>query len=161
MGSGEKNCGFVQLCFINFSLVVSYLPSAYKFISQLLSLSLSEGLIKHFYDRAMIVEKKVMDFKRVIKLMGENPNLKFSDPMLIDTAIWFIETTLNFTYADLTNIHASQYFDSSYIDVSLINGGMQIAEAINAYNRFADTLSSQYDDITDPNKFCNSRCLCC
>jgi len=103
-------------------------------------------------NRSQIVENLVVNFKDKIKYSNDNPGLKLSDPMLMDSCIWYVETTLNFTYADLACEKSNLYFDSVFIEIDLISGRVEISEAISAYNKFEDSLSAQYDDITDANK---------
>ena len=113
----------------------------------------TEGpIVDQQHNRSQIVENLVLKFKDKIKYFNDNPGLKLSDPMLMDSCIWYVETTLNFTYADLACEKANLYFDSVFVDIDLINGRVLSSEAITAYNQFEDLLSSQYDDIYDANK---------
>lgn len=102
--------------------------------------------------RASIIENNILNFKENIKLFEENPGLKLSDPMHIDTCIWYIESTLNYTYADVKNDRDTMYFDSCFVDIDLISGRVEISEAVAAYGMFEDSLSAQYNAITETNE---------
>ena len=103
-------------------------------------------------DRTTFIEKNILNFKDKVNLFGENPGLKLSDPMHIDSCIWYVESTLNYTYADIENERDTMYFDSCFIDIDLINGRVEISEAVAAYGKFEDTLSAQYNEINESNE---------
>ena len=103
-------------------------------------------------DRASMIENRILSFKDKIQLFSENSELKLGDPMLLDSCVWYVESNLNYTYADVKNDRDTMYFDSCFIDIDLINGRVQLSEAIGAYNKFVDTLQAQYDEITESNE---------
>ena len=94
----------------------------------------------------------IFGFKDKVKLFTENPEIKLGDPMLLDSCVWYIESTLNYNYSDVENEVDTMYFAYTYIDIDLINGRVELSEAISAFNKFEDTLSLQNGEISESNE---------
>jgi len=95
------------------------------------------------------IEKRIIAFRDKIELISKNLTLKSgSEPMEIDSAIWYIEATANFTYGDASTKLKEYVVDSSFIEVPLTNGAILWVDVQAAYNQVIDSLSVRYASIT-------------
>jgi len=108
----------------------------------------SENLIEQSL-KDMQLEKKIIAFRDKIDLIRENPSLKSgTDPMEIDSAIWFIESSSNLTYGDASSTLENYVIDSAFIVVPLTNGQILWNDVQVAYDKVIDSLSSHNAAIT-------------
>ncbi len=99
------------------------------------------------------LEKKIISFRDKIDLIRENPNLKSgTDPMEIDSAVWYIESTSNLTYGDASSTLEEYVIDSSFIDIPLTNGQILWNDVQVAYDEVIDSLSAHNSAITANSK---------
>jgi len=102
-------------------------------------------------DRQVI--KKILAFKDKIETIRTLPNLKTgNEPMPVDSAIWYIEATSNYTYGDATSTLESFVVDSSFIQVPVTNGQILWSDVQLAYDQVIDSLSVHNDNITANDK---------
>jgi hypothetical protein len=96
------------------------------------------------------LEKKIIAFRDKIDLIRKNPTLKSgSDPMEIDSAIWYIEATSNLTYGDASmELDGVFVIDSSTIEVPVTNGQILWIDVQAAYDQTIDSLSAHNTAIT-------------
>jgi hypothetical protein len=92
------------------------------------------------------IEQQILSFKLNI----ERP-LKDGNDYLIDTAVWYTEALINYTYATIDNDHEGQSLDSVFIDISLSDGKVTSAEAASVYNKIIDSLTVQYENLPSQN----------
>ncbi len=94
------------------------------------------------------LEKRIIAFRDKIDLIRENPTLKSgSDPMDVDSAIWYIEATSNLTYGDASFKTEEFIVDSAFIEVSVTNGQILWADVQAAYDQVIDILSEHNANI--------------
>jgi len=95
------------------------------------------------------LEKRIIVFRDKIDLIRKNPSLKSgTDPMEVDSAVWFFEATSNLTYGDASTTSDEYIIDSSFIDVPLTNGEILWLDVQIAYDQIIDSLSAHYDEIS-------------
>lgn len=66
------------------------------------------GLINNFVQQMALYNKGVM--------------LKSGQRMSVDSAVWYIDAALNYTYADAGHAFARLHRDTLYTEMSLVNG---------------------------------------
>jgi len=96
------------------------------------------------------INTMVKDFKTKM-----NSDLKSGEIMSTDSALWYISTTLNATYAN--SYHDGQTPGKTQMDVLVINlpdndGIFTIAQIENLYDRILDTTRTVYHQIQDTDK---------
>jgi len=95
------------------------------------------------------LEKRIIAFRDKIDLIRENPTLKSgSDPMDVDSAIWYIEATSNLTYGDASFETEEFIVDSAFIEVPITNGQVLWADVQAAYDQVIDSLAEHNANIT-------------
>jgi len=101
----------------------------------------------------MQLEKKIIAFRDKIDLIRDNPSLKSgTDPMEIDSAIWFIESSSNLTYGNASSTLENFVIDSAFIDIPLTNGQILWNDVQVAYDEVVDSLSAHNAAITANSK---------
>lgn len=99
------------------------------------------------------LEKKILSFKSKIDQIRSTPSLKTgNEPMPLDSAIWYIEATSNYTYGDGGSQLESFVVDSSFIEVPMSNGEVLWSDVQVAYDQVIDSLSAHNDEITASEK---------
>ncbi|MDP2723649.1 MAG: hypothetical protein Q8O72_12915 [Bacteroidales bacterium] len=68
--------------------------------------------------------------------------------MEIDSAIWYIEATSNYTYGNASAELEGYVEDSSFIEVPLTNGQILLSDVQDAYDKVIDSLSAHNASIT-------------
>jgi hypothetical protein len=87
------------------------------------------------------VEKEITSFINKLDFIKMNPNLKNGETIAIDSAIYYLEAASNMTYANAGESIQKYVIDSCYINVTVTNGIIQLAEVQNAYEQMIDSLS--------------------
>lgn len=114
--------------------------------------SKSENLNEQSFKDAQL-EKRIISFRDKIDFIRENPSLKSgTDPMEVDSAIWYIEATSNLTYGDASTDLEKYVIDSAFIEVPLTNGQILWSDMQEAYDQVIDSLSAHNAAITASNK---------
>lgn len=99
------------------------------------------------------LEKRIVAFRDKIDLIRENPTLKSgTEPMEIDSAVWYIEATSNYTYGNASASLEDYIIDSSYFEVTLTNGKMLFSDIQAIYDKVIDSLSIHYARIVSNEK---------
>ena len=99
-----------------------------------------------------LTEIRILKFKDKIKT---EKNLKSGDMMNIDTAVWYIEALLNYTYfrmpedAPETNI---TNFDTLEMSVPIENGEVSLYDVANMYYQFESSILIGFEQFKEPNK---------
>jgi hypothetical protein len=78
--------------------------------------------------------------------------LKSTAEMSIDSAIWYIGATANYTYGDPTRETERTWTDSIFITLPVTNGKISDGEVFNKYEAVIDSLRSIYQDRNEENK---------
>jgi hypothetical protein len=92
------------------------------------------------------IEHRILSFKSGI----EKP-LKGGNDYLIDTAVWYIEALINYTYATVVNNHEGLSYDSVFIHGDLTDGKVTPSEAASVYSQIIDSLTVQYESLPSQN----------
>jgi hypothetical protein len=99
------------------------------------------------------LEKRIIAFRDKIDKIRKNPALRSdSEPMEIDSAVWYIEATSNFTYGDASFESEEFIVDSAFIEVPVTNGKILWADVQVAYDKVIDSLSEHNANITATEK---------
>jgi len=85
------------------------------------------------------------------KAKGES-GLKTTAEMTIDSAIWYIGATTNFTYGDGSRETEKTWTDSIFISLPVSNGKISESEVFSKYQIVIDSLSSIYQAKIEENK---------
>ena len=94
------------------------------------------------------LEQRIIAFRNKIDQIRENPALKSgTEPMEIDSAIWYIEACSNLTYGDASYDSEICIIDSALIEVSVTNGEILWTDLQIAYDQIIDSLSLHYANI--------------
>jgi hypothetical protein len=95
------------------------------------------------------LEKRIVAFRDKIDLIRENPTLKSStEPMDVDSAVWYIEATSNFTFGDASFKTEEFIVDSAFIEVPVTNGQILLADVQAAYDQVVNSLAEHNANIT-------------
>lgn len=86
---------------------------------------------------------------------AENPT-KSGSTMDIENAMWYIESSLNYGYADAGQDISNLIVDSAFVDIPLTNGGILESEAGTAFTAIRDAMSEQFHAIKAENKYLQS-----
>lgn len=119
-------------------------------LSVILSLSCSKSDFISNNDESDLSQKR----QRILHLI-DNFKLKLNNPLKdgsvlsVDSAIWYIEATLNQTYARSDNSRDVISQDSTFITIPLATSNTILFSDIeNAYNQIVDSLAFHYYSIT-------------
>ena len=87
----------------------------------------------------------------------QNPN-KSNDCMSIDSAVWYIEAALNYTYCYSTEEKLDADLNSITLDSLLINyenseNFISLNNVTDIYNNFKETITYEFNQIKNPVKF--------
>lgn len=85
------------------------------------------------------------------KAKGES-GLKSSAEMSVDSAIWYIGATANFTYGDASRETERTWTDSIFISLPVNNGKITESEVFNKYEQVIDSLRAIYQAKNEENK---------
>jgi len=108
----------------------------------------SKNLTEQSFKDAQL-EKRIIAFRDKVDLIRKNPTLKSgSDPMDVDSAVWYIEATSNLTYGDASFETEKFIVDSAFIEVPVTNGQILWADVQAAYDQVVDSLSVHNANIT-------------
>ena len=79
-------------------------------------------------------------------------HLKSTAEMSIDSAIWYIGATTNFTYGDGSRETEKTWTDSIFISIPITNGKISESEVFNKYEQVIDSLRTIYQAKNEENK---------
>lgn len=85
------------------------------------------------------------------KAKGES-GLKSTAEMSVDSAIWYIGATANFTYGDASHETERTWTDSIFITLPITNGKISEGEVFNKYEQVIDSLKTIYQSKNEENK---------
>ena len=101
-------------------------------------------------------ELRLIAFNSLIKEVRNNPEgfeRKEFDYSL-DSAIWYLEATMNYTYAYPNNKRSALILDSVFMDINLNpNNGLNIIEIQSKFDETLDILTSKFKSIESEHKF--------
>ena len=101
-------------------------------------------------------ELRLIAFNSLIKEVRNNPEgfeRKEFDYSL-DSAIWYLEATMNYTYAYPNNKRSALILDSVFMDINLNpNNGLNIIEIQSKFDLTLEVLTSKFNSIKSEHKF--------
>jgi hypothetical protein len=130
-----------------------------KFNSILLSIILSGILIVSCKKEQSPIDQneipandlRLANMIKSFRAKGES-GLKSTSEMSIDSAIWYISATANYTYGDPSYETERTWSESIFITLPVTNGKITEAEVYDKYEQIIDSLRLIYQKITDSNK---------
>lgn len=93
------------------------------------------------------VAGKIRDFKN----MGST-GLKSSEEVDIEEALWYLATTANYTYSDLSAENEKTWTDEYLINIPLTNTKVSLTEVYARYEQLVDNLRTSYAAKNEENK---------
>lgn len=96
----------------------------------------------------------INNFVEQMEMYNNGVMLKSGQRMLVDSAIWYIDAALNYTYASAGHPFEKLHRDTLYTEMSLVNGyEAAYEEVFDAYDTFLTGLSHHfYEEIEGDNK---------
>ncbi len=96
----------------------------------------------------------INNFVEQMALYNRGVMLKSGLRMSVDSAVWYIDAALNYTYADAGHAFARLHRDTLYTEMSLVNGyEAAYEEVFDAYDTFLAGLSHHYyEEVEGDNK---------
>lgn len=92
-------------------------------------------------------ELRILKFKKKVK-----SGIKSGEQLSIDSAVWYIEAALNYTYCiieDETVLEESEFFtDSLKLDMAVNNNTVNFSDVVSVYNEFIQVIENKIDDNT-------------
>lgn len=85
------------------------------------------------------------------KVRGES-KLKSDEEMSIDSALWYLSATANFTYGNVSHETEKIFIDSVFITLPISNGKIAESEVFNKYQSIVDSLQTIYNSINEENR---------
>jgi len=78
--------------------------------------------------------------------------LKVDEDMAIDSALWYLQGTANFTYGKASQETAETVIDSTFITLAIANNKIALNEVWNKYTDMIDSIRDSYQKITSAEK---------
>ncbi|MCD4698323.1 MAG: hypothetical protein K8S16_19015 [Bacteroidales bacterium] len=98
------------------------------------------------------VYNSIMNFKKKVDYIKENPGYKSGETISIDSAQWYLDATFNFTYSFIFESFVGFHTDSVFFDVP-VNGGLLSLDDVGvAYFEMYDKHYEIYENIPGENK---------
>ena len=88
------------------------------------------------------ITNKILSFKERM-----NSHFKTGSDLCIDSAVWYVEATVNYDYGDVTNNREGLDMDTAYFSVPLSDGKVTASQAAAVYDKIIDSLSVQYSNL--------------
>jgi len=79
--------------------------------------------------------------------------LKSGDSISIDSTIWYLEISANYTYGDATKHNQDVYTNSELISIPTSQGMVSVADENNAYTSMIDGISTFFYSINSSEKY--------
>lgn len=123
----------------------------------LLTTNCSKDVSNHQQDFSIAEEDPsglINNFVQQMELYNNGVMLKSGQRMLVDSAVWYIDAALNYTYASAGHPFEKLHRDTLYTEMSLVNGyEAAYEEVFDAYDTFLTGLSHHfYEEIEGDNK---------
>ncbi|MEA3505267.1 MAG: hypothetical protein U9R32_08775 [Bacteroidota bacterium] len=100
------------------------------------------------------IESKIIGFKEKIAFVKENPFSKIGTDLIeADSAIWFLEATINYTYGNPEKRYKEVFYDKKNYTIDLNTNQLALmADVSQTYESMIENLSSFYHSINSPGK---------
>jgi hypothetical protein len=96
-------------------------------------------------------DNEVAEKIRNFKIQGTS-GFKNAEEVDIEEALWYITTTANYTYSDLTAENEKTWVDTCLINISLTNSKVSLTEVYAKYELMVENLRSFYAAKSEENK---------
>lgn len=97
-------------------------------------------------ERSQTIERNLLNFKAELKNYKTQKNDEPTITYEVDSAIWYLESTLNYTYSNPTEITKAHNIDSfEVILTKTIDGKIDLSEIQRGYNESVTSLGLIYD----------------
>lgn len=138
--------------YFSFAIIIATSMIIYSCQKEQTGIDKSENQTEQSFKDAQL-EKRLIAFRDKIDLIRDNPTLKSgTDPMEIDSAVWYIESTSNLTYGDASYDSEEFIVDSAFIEVPVTNGQILWIDVQTAYDQVIDSLSEHNTAISANDK---------
>ncbi len=98
------------------------------------------------------VYNKIMNFKKKVDYIKKNPDFKSGETMSVDSAKWYMDAAVNFTYSFIFDSFSEFYTDSVFIEVFFTEGEIGMNDLSVAYFELYDKLHEVYETMPGENK---------
>lgn len=103
------------------------------------------------YDQ--LLANKIEGFKQTMDDIHEHPGFKSGEKMIVDSAIWYIGATINYTYSNAGYPFAKLHRDTAYFEMELLNSyEATIEKIVESYDASLTKLSQSYYELPDADK---------
>ncbi|MCD4698208.1 MAG: hypothetical protein K8S16_18440 [Bacteroidales bacterium] len=103
-------------------------------------------------DEDIAVYNKIMDFKKKVDYIKENPGYKSGETMTVEEAQWNLDASFNFTYSFVFESFSELYTDSVFVEVSLAGDLINLDDTSVAYFEMYDKVHDVYEIAPGDNK---------
>lgn len=135
------------------ALLISGAAIFYSCSKQESSEPLSVGEQPEISSTDQLVLNRIEGFKTKMMDFKNNPDFKAGGEMTYDSAIWYIDATLNYTYADASYPYAEMHWDTAFFVLDLIDAQRaNYDDVFAAYDESLNRLSAAYYRITGEEK---------
>ncbi|MEZ5199397.1 MAG: hypothetical protein R2764_24350 [Bacteroidales bacterium] len=99
------------------------------------------------------VYNKIMAFKNKVDYIKENPEYKNGEAISVDSAVWYLDATVNLTYTFSFEYFNDFYTDSVFVEIPAVNGEIYMNDLSDAYFELVDKIrDSIYAIVQNENK---------
>ncbi len=98
------------------------------------------------------VYNRIVNFKKKVDYIKENPGYKSGETMSVDSAKWYLDAAFNLTYSFIFDSFTDFYTDSVFIEVTLTDGEIDLNDLSASYFELYDKLHEVYDSFSGENK---------
>jgi len=99
------------------------------------------------------VSRLVLNFTKRMKAHNEGLPFKSEESIRIDSAIWYIDATLNYSYAKANHAFGRLHWDTVYLEMNVLDSYKAMyADVFDSYDASLNGLSDRYHAITEENK---------
>lgn len=135
------------------ALLISGAAIFYSCSKQESSEPLSGGAQPDISSTEQLIVSQIESFKQKVAYIHEHPNFKSGESMIVDSAIWYIGATINYTYSNAGYPFAKLHRDTSYFELELHNTyEATIEKVVESYDASLSKLSQSYYGIAEEDK---------
>lgn len=99
------------------------------------------------------VYNKIMAFKNKVDYIKENPEYKSGEAISVDSAVWYLDATVNFTHAFAFESFDDFYTDSVFVEIPATNGEINMNDLSDGYFDLVDEIrDSIYSVVAENDK---------
>ena len=91
-------------------------------------------------DEDVVVYNKIMTFKKKVDYIKKNPEYKSGETVTVDSAVWYLDATVNFTYTFAFESFDDFYTDSVFVEVPVAAGEINMNDLSDAWFEMVDKI---------------------